>query len=100
MNRPPRYVAAVLAVAVTSLLVALLVAWRVDLLGDEEERRDCARSVAARDDNRAMWLYLLDEQPAADARARDFRRELNRRLPALRCAGGDPIPIDPTEAVS
>lgn len=94
MTKPPRYIALVIAVAVTSLLLTLLVAWRVDLLGDREEQRDCARAVAVRDDNRAMWLYLLDEaQPADDKRARDFRAELNDRLPALKCADGDPVPV-------
>ncbi len=98
MTRPPRYVAAVVVVALVSLLITVVVAWRVDLRGAEEERRDCARSVAAREDNRAMWLYLLDEQPADDKRARDFRVELNKRLPALTCVDGDPVAVDGAEA--
>lgn len=76
MIRPPRYVAVVVATALASLLVICLMAWRVDLFGNEEERRDCERSVAVRDDNRAMWLYLLKGQPVDDEKVVAFRAEL------------------------
>lgn len=95
MIRAPKFAYVIVAVALVSLLLSTLVAWRVDLLGDEEERRDCQRAIAAREDNRTMWLYALDlsepETAAERQRLANFTTELDKRLPALTCRGGDPV---------
>lgn len=90
--KAPRFPVVVVATAVASLLLVLLVAWRVDLLGREEENRDCQRSVEARVDNRTMWLYLVDTADSDPKRVEAFLVELNKRLPELVCHNGDPIP--------
>ena len=90
-----RFAWVVLVTAVVSLLMVTAVAWHVDLLGHEEEQRDCQRSVQARDDNRVMWLYALSTATDADPTELDtFRAELDRRLPALECRGEDPVPVE------
>ena len=89
----PKFAWLVTAAAVLSLLLVCTVAWRVDLLGHEEEARACQRSVQYRDDNRTMWLYLLES--ATDASEKEleaFRKELNKRLPALECRDDNPVP--------
>ena len=93
-SKTPQFVYVISLVAIVSLLLTTLVAWRVDLLGQDEENRDCARAIAAREDNRTMWLYLLDTADAKPAEVEAFRVELNKRLPALECHGGNPIPIE------
>jgi len=92
----PKFAWLVTATAVLSLLLVCAVAWRVDLLGHEEEASDCERSVRFRDDNRTMWLYLLDLSGDADNKrqVKAFSKELNKRLPALECRDDNPVPID------
>jgi uncharacterized protein (DUF1697 family) len=55
----------------------------------------CRRSVDVREDNRAMWLYLLDEFADAPIAA-DARRELDERLPSLQCVDSTPVPATTT----
>lgn len=52
----------------------------------------CARAVSGRDDNRAMWLYLLDRF-ADSPNAPDARAELEKRLPPLTCVDDVPTPV-------
>jgi len=90
----PKFAWVAIVVAFLSLILVTAVAWRVDLLGRDEEQRDCKRAVAAREDNRTMWLYIL--ATAADAKPSEleaFRVELDKRLPALECHDADPVPV-------
>jgi hypothetical protein len=78
------------------LLCGLLTYWVVQS-NDAETRRDCERAVAARDDSRAMWLYLLekanpDRSPEEQKRYDEFTVELDNRLPPLRCDGDNWVP--------
>jgi len=95
MIRPPRYVAVVIATALLSLVIAVAVAWQVARQSNEEEMSDCARSVAVREDNRAMWTYLLSDASADLDRVARVRAELERRLPELECVDGNPVPVEP-----
>lgn len=75
-------VALVLAVVAVTVIVALTRAG------------GCRETVAVRDDQRAMWLYLLEQNPD-NPRAASFRAELDLRLPKLECVGwlgGHPEP--------
>jgi hypothetical protein len=90
---PPRFVAVAAGAGVTGLVLSLGIAWQVDRWSEAEAKRDCQRSVNYRDDNRAMWLYLVDANTGTDqARVDAFVSELNARLPVLVCVNGDAIP--------
>ena len=97
--RIPRFVKVVAAIILGGLGAVSFTAWQVHEIRREEEQRDCRRAVAGRDDNRAMWLYIIGVQ---DPERRDdpdfiaFVRFLNEQLPPLTCVGGDPIPIPGT----
>lgn len=97
MTRPPKWVAVTVGVAVGSLLLTLLLGWWVAQWRRHEERSDCDRVVAARDDSRAMWLYVIglsypDRTPDEEARFQAFVAELDKRLPPLTCKDGDAVP--------
>ncbi len=89
----PRWVGAAAAAGVLSLVLSVGIAWKVQQSDSAEERRDCERAVAARDDGRAMWLYVVETNTSADqARVDAFVTELNDRLPPLKCVDGNPVP--------
>jgi hypothetical protein len=99
MMRPPRFVAVVVVTVLLSLLTTTLVAWRVDAISDDEEARDCQRSVDIRLDNRTMWLYLVDTTTEPDSRrVKEFLIELDKRLPELKCVDGNPVPVEELNA--
>lgn len=91
----PRFVFVALVVAVASLLLVAVGAWEMHHISDREARHDCERAVGFRDDNRAMWVYLVDTNggTADPDRLHAFVAELNKRLPELRCEGGKPVPV-------
>jgi hypothetical protein len=65
----------------------------VQQISDAEAKRDCERTVTVRNDNRAMWLYLVDTNTSSDqARVDAFVAELNERLPVLTCVDNDAVP--------
>lgn len=93
----PKWVTVTASSALASLVLTLVLGWRVDQLRRNEERRDCERAVAVRVDSRAMWLYVLglsdpNRTPEEQARFDAFVVELDARLPPLKCANGDPVP--------
>lgn len=89
----PHFAKAAIGIATISLVVSGGVIILVDRASDQQRQRDCERTVSARDDSRAMWLYLSDTYSGDDqARVDAFVLELNARLPALRCAAGTPVP--------
>lgn len=98
-RRPPAFLMIALAVAVVSLIIGVANAFGQQRLTDQRfqdqeqaNRATCERSVAGRDDNRAMWIYLIKEF-ADSPRAPAFRAELDRRLPQLECKGSVPTPV-------
>ena len=64
MSRPPKFVWVSIVVAVVGALLLSLAVWQVVAIRSAEERRDCARAIASRDDARAMWLSGGDESDA------------------------------------
>jgi hypothetical protein len=53
---------------------------------------NCERTVAAREGQRTMWLYLAEQNPDnPDVPA--FLAELDKRLPAYKCVNGTPTPV-------
>ena len=93
----PRWVVVALVVALLSLSGTIGLAKYVQWMDDAETRRDCERSISYREDSRAMWIYLLgtaSKNPSDEERAKRvaFVRELNERLPTLRCDDGNPVP--------
>jgi hypothetical protein len=67
-----------------SLLILVLVfagAW-LARVNDANDRELCRAAAEARDDNRAMWLYLIDQNPDSPELPA-FVVELDRRLPRL-----------------
>lgn len=77
----PRALFAAGVVAVVILLTSIVV---VVL----QERRDCQGRVETRVDQRAMWLFALEQSPnPLDPRTLAFRAALDDRIPELRCEG-------------
>jgi hypothetical protein len=95
-NHHPRALV-LFAAVLASLLIVLVVAgaWLAHV-NATKERNNCLRTVAVREDNRAMWAYLIEENPD-DPDVPAFVRELNRRLPELRCVDNHPVPLVPEE---
>lgn len=87
----PRMLVAVLLVAVvTVLLVAFW--WRS--YAAEQDRKSCERSVAVREDNRAMWEWLISKSNQSNPLVIEGRDQLDRRLPHLRCDSDlHPVPV-------
>lgn len=98
-RRVPRWVKAVAAIVLGGGGAVAFTAWQVGEIRQEEQQRDCRRAVAARDDGRAVWLYLVARDPerADDPDVVEFVEFLDSRLPPLRCVAGDPTPISTTE---
>lgn len=70
---------------------AVAIRWRQ--IQDAEQADRCERSVAARDDNRAVWLYLIERNPDSPELP-TFVAFLDERLPALTCDGShNPVPL-------
>lgn len=58
----------------------------------EENQRRCQVAVEAREDGRAMWLYLGELFPDEQVITL-LGDELDERLPSLVCVGTSPIPV-------
>jgi hypothetical protein len=57
--------------------------------------RQCERTVEARADSRAMWEYLINQAEEPDSpRVVEFVKEMDRRLPALKCEGVRWVPAE------
>lgn len=50
------------------------------------DRQQCRAAAQAIDNSRTMWIYLLEQNPGAEAD--QFRLELDRRIPPAHCDGG------------
>jgi hypothetical protein len=93
----PKVVPIISVTGVAGLVLCGVLAWQVQSSNGREEQRDCERAVAAREDSRAMWLYLIgeanpDRTPEEQKRFDAFVIELDLRLPPLKCEGGDWVP--------
>ncbi len=92
MTRPPRFILIFTVAVVLGLVITAVVAVAMAQFAEREERRDCARAIASRDDSRAMWLYLIDTATENPERVRTFALKLDELLPDLRCEGGNWVP--------
>jgi hypothetical protein len=90
---PPMFVAIITLVIVVGTLVVSLGTWQIVSIKNSVRDTNCERVVAVRNDNRAMWLYLLEDAPD-DQKTRDFVTELNKRLPVLECDAGVITEVD------
>lgn len=92
----------VASVAITLLIAAGAIALGFTaLLIDRQREEDrqhtaerfCERTVETRDDNRAMWLWLIDAVSTTSPLAGEARVELDRLLPVLVCDDdNNPVP--------
>ncbi len=84
---------------VMALLVGTLVAAGAWLAYDQhqEARLLCERTVTVRDDNRAMWVWLIDAVAGSSPLAPEARVQLDLRIPALHCVDNRPEPIGSSE---
>lgn len=87
-------VVGLIVIACTLTVVGIALAWRN--IRNDEDHRVCMRSVLAREDNRAMWDYLITNiADPANPKVGKFRSELDERLPHLHCdLNNHPIPLE------
>lgn len=97
----PQFVKVMGSLTVAGLIMVFLSAWQIGNLQQDIQERACERTVAFRDDNRAMWVFALDlsDPETAEERVRRdiFTEELDRRLPVLECKNGIAVPINMIE---
>lgn len=84
MKTFPRFALAIILMVVIGSISVGIITWQVVNVKNEARDRSCERTAQARTDNRAMWLYLLEDAPDTQ-RTRDFVVQLNKRLPPLKC---------------
>lgn len=92
----PRWVYAIFGIAIAGLLGIGALFWALERSQTNQEEQRCDRAVAGREDNRAMWLYLIERltpDRADDPDVVAFIDELNKRLPQLYCDENVPTPI-------
>lgn len=77
---------AITCLAVVSIIGTAVVAFIVD-------RSQCRAAAQAIENSRTMWVYLVEQNPGAEADA--FRIELDRRIPPAHCRGGTLIVDNP-----
>lgn len=80
------------ALFVGSLVQALALVG-VTLVVLDQRGAACERTVQVRDDNRAMWLWLVDQFPGDELASR-AAAQLDLLLPPLRCDGTKPTPTE------
>lgn len=99
MRRVPHFVKMVAAVVVLGLLLVVAFSVRLSRQQHDINRAACERAVATREDNRAMWLYLVDKNPDPTSDdVTEFVAYLDQRLPSLECVGELPVPA-PVDSV-
>lgn len=91
-HRVPTFVKrlAVVAVAAIVAVVGIAVWWHGHLV--ERREASCREQVQEREDDRAVWLYLVHENPDSP-RLPAFLAFFNERLPELTCLPGEAIPV-------
>lgn len=63
----------------------------------DQQREACQRAIDARQGQRTMWEYLVEQRPADDPEVVAFVAELNRRLPPYTCVDNVPTPAYPPD---
>lgn len=78
------------AVAAFIAVVGIAISWRVDV--NNRRSDSCQSQVHEQDNDRAMWLYLLEQNPT-NPKAPEFRVALDSIIPPLKCVRGSGVPI-------
>jgi hypothetical protein len=91
-----RFIAIVVALAVNAAALGGMVIRFVDYRTDQQ-RTACQRAMDARQGQRTMWEYLVEQRPADDPEAVAFVVELNKRLPPYVCVDNVPTPAYPPD---
>lgn len=83
------------AVALGGLTVVtgIGIAWRVDT--DNRRANACQGQVRDQERARAMWLYLLEQNPS-NPKAPEFRIALDQIIPPLKCVRGSSVAVPDT----
>ncbi len=89
----PSYVKAVMGVVLAGVLVVAYLAWQLQSIRDNEDRRQCIADVGFRNDNRAMWIWIGNRFSDEDF-IDELNQQLNELLPALTCNGNSAIPVE------
>jgi hypothetical protein len=63
----------------------------------DNARESCERTVMARQGQRTMWEYLVDQRDPADPEVIAFVAELDKRLPPYECVDNVPTPVTPPD---
>lgn len=80
----PRWTKLIVGVILVCALSLGIVLWAVVM----ERQRACDRVVEGRDDNRAMWEYLIDVRNEPDnPEVVAFVEHMDSRIPRLHCVG-------------
>lgn len=64
---------------------------------DDQQREACQRAIDARQGQRTMWEYLVDQRGPEDPEVVAFVEELNKRLPPYICVDNVPTPAYPPD---
>jgi hypothetical protein len=91
-----RFIAIVVALTVNAVALGGMVIRFVDYRHDQQ-REACQRAMDARQGQRTMWEYLVDQRPADDPEVIAFVAELNKRLPPYVCVDNVPTPAYPPD---
>lgn len=89
-GRPPRWIVVTFLVALVAVAVVGAGSWLLIQIRHDAAVAECEREVEDRDDERTMWLWLIDRFPGENADA--ALAELDMRLPPLRCDDTQPVP--------
>ena len=95
-QKVPTFVRVIVVGAVVLIVGVVVAAFTIQGTLRARQQESCERTVQARDDNRTMWLYVLD-QGAGNADAEqiaEFNQALNLRLPPLICVDRQPVPVE------
>jgi hypothetical protein len=90
----PRGLIATFVLGVAALAAALALCVAALLYAVDQKHAACERSVDAREDNRAMWIWAADTLTGgAEEFAIAMRIQLDERLPSTECIDNIPTPI-------
>lgn len=73
----------IIVLAATLAVVVVAARWRA--IRDDEREAACKRSVAGREDNRAMWVWLFTRVDPSQPLAVEAKHQLDVLLPSLEC---------------
>jgi hypothetical protein len=91
-----RFIVIVVLLAVFFVVVGVFIISYIDFRADQAKAA-CERAMDARQGQRTMWEYLVEQRPDDDPEVVAFVAELNRRLPPYVCVDNVPTPAYPPD---